>query len=299
MVFRHSDNEFFMTAARPNLGYFADLIGRLQVEIEDVSDQYGILAIQGPRSREILSDLTGDIAGLRYFQHTETKVAGSPVTVSRTGYTGDLGFEVTVPRDQALTVLDAILEAGSAYGLRPFGEDALMMLRIEAGLPLIDVDFNNSRLVFTDHDRVTPQELGLGWMLKGVDGDRAFIGRDSIVAELRDGTSRWSTVGIVADWQEWDRLYRDAGLLPEKDEQPLGWESMLYDADGSHIGYATAFMYSPVLQRHIGMARVRPEHAAIDSEVHLETTINHHNTTVLARTAKMPLFNPERKTSTP
>ncbi len=72
------------------------------------------------------------------------------------------------------------------------------MLRIEAGLPLIDVDFNNSRLVFTDHDRVTPKELGLGWMLKGVDGDRAFIGRDSIVAELRDGTSRWSTVGIVA-----------------------------------------------------------------------------------------------------
>ena len=299
VVFRHSDNEFFMTAARPNLGYLSDLIGRLQVEIEDVSDQYGILAIQGPRSREILSHLTGDIAGLRYFQHTETKVAGSPVTVSRTGYTGDLGFEVTVPRDEALTVLDAILETGSDYGLRPFGEDALMMLRIEAGLPLIDVDFNNSRLAFTDHDRVTPQELGLGWMLKGVDGDRAFIGRDSIVAELRDGTSRWSTVGIVADWQEWDRLYREAGLLPEKNEQPLGWESMLYDADGSHIGYATAFMYSPVLQRHIGMARVRPEHAAIDSEVHLETTINHHNTTVLARTAKMPLFNPERKTSTP
>ena len=299
VVFRHSDNEFFMTAARPNVGYLSDLIGRLQVEIEDVSDQYGILAIQGPRSRELLSELTGDIAGLRYFQHTETKVAGSSVTVSRTGYTGDLGFEVTVPRDEALTVLDAILETGSAYGLRPFGEDALMMLRIEAGLPLIDVDFNNSRLVFTDHDRVTPKELGLGWMLKGVDGDRAFIGRDSIVAELRDGTSRWSTVGIVADWQEWDRLYREAGLLPEKDEQPLGWESMLYDADGSHIGYATAFMYSPVLQRHIGMARVRPEHAAIDSEVHLETTINHHNTTVLARTAKMPLFNPERKTSTP
>ncbi len=244
--------------------------------------------------------LTDDIAGLRYFQHTETKVAGSAVTVSRTGYTGDLGFEVTVARDQALDVLDAILEAGSAYGLRPFGEDALMMLRIEAGLPLIDIDFQNSRLVFTDHDRVTPQELGLGWMLKGVlDGDRPFIGRNAIVKELQDGTSRWSTVGIVADWQDWDRLYRDAGLLPEKNENPLDWESVLYDAEGGHIGYATAFMYSPVLQRHIGMARVRPEYAEVGSEVHLETTINHHNTTVLARTARMPLFNPERKTSTP
>jgi aminomethyltransferase len=299
VVFRHSDNEFFMTAARPNLGYFTDLIGRLQVEIEDVSDDYGILAVQGPRSRELLSVLTGDIGGLRYFEHTETKVAGSPVIVSRTGYTGDLGFEVTVPRDQALGVLDAILEVGSAYGLRPFGEDALMMLRIEAGLPLIDVDFNNSRLVFTDHDRVTPQELGLGWMLKGVDGDRAFIGRNSIVAELRDGTSRWATVGLVVDWQDWDRLYREAGLLPEKDERPLDWESVIYDANGKQIGYATAFMYSPVLQRHIGMARLRPKHAPVGTELHVETTINHHNTTVLARTAKMPLFNPERKTSTP
>ena len=139
------------------------------------------------------------------------------------------------------------------------------MLRIEAGLPLIDVDFHNSRLVFTDHDRVTPQELGLGWMLKGVDGDRPFIGRDAIVAELRDGTSRWSTVGIVADWQDWDRLYRDAGLLPEKNEHPLDWESVLYDDEGDQIGYATAFMYSPVLQRHIGMARVRPEHAEVGS----------------------------------
>ena len=300
VVFRHSDNEFFMTSARPNLGYLSDLIGRLQVEIEDVSDDYGILALQGPKSRDLLSVLTDDIAGLRYFQHTETKVAGSAVTVSRTGYTGDLGFEVTVARDQALDVLDAILEAGSAYGLRPFGEDALMMLRIEAGLPLIDIDFQNSRLVFTDHDRVTPQELGLGWMLKGVlDGDRPFIGRNAIVKELQDGTSRWSTVGIVADWQDWDRLYRDAGLLPEKNENPLDWESVLYDAEGGHIGYATAFMYSPVLQRHIGMARVRPEYAEVGSEVHLETTINHHNTTVLARTARMPLFNPERKTSTP
>ena len=182
------------------------------------------------------------------------------MTVSRTGYTGDLGFEVTVPRDQALDVLDAILEAGSAYGLRPFGEDALMMLRIEAGLPLIDIDFQNSRLVFTDHDRVTPQELGLGWMLKGVlDGDRPFIGRDAIVEELQerhvalvDGGHRRRLAGLGP------ALPRRRAA-PEKDENPLDWESMLYDAEGGHIGYATAFMYSPVLQRHIGMARVRPE----------------------------------------
>jgi len=299
VAFRHSDNEFFMTAARPNLGFFQDLAGRLDVEITDVSDDYGVLAVQGPRSRAVLAELTGDIAGLRYFEHTETKIGKAVVTVSRTGYTGDLGYEVAVPSDHALEVLDALLAAGDGHGIRPFGEEALMMLRIEAGLPLIDVDFHNSRLVFTDHDRVTPQELGMGWMLRGIDDDRAFVGRDAIRRELADGTSRWATVGLVVDWEDWNRLYREAGLLPEKNEQPLGWESMLYDATGNHIGYATAFMYSPVLQRHIGMARVLPAHSATGSELHLETTINHHNTTVLARTARMPLYNPERKTATP
>jgi len=299
VAFRHSDNEFFMTAARPNLGFFQDLAGRLDVEITDVSDDYGVLAVQGPRSRAVLAELTGDIAGLRYFEHTETKIGKAAVTVSRTGYTGDLGYEVAVPSDHALEVLDALLAAGDGHGIRPFGEEALMMLRIEAGLPLIDVDFHNSRLVFTDHDRVTPQELGMGWMLRGIDDDRAFVGRDAIRRELADGTSRWATVGLVVDWEDWNRLYREAGLLPEKNEQPLGWESMLYDATGNHIGYATAFMYSPVLQRHIGMARVLPAHSATGSELHLETTINHHNTTVLARTARMPLYNPERKTATP
>ncbi len=299
VVFRHADNEFFLTSARPQLGYLSDLSGRLEVEITDVTEDFGILALQGPRARHVLAGLTGDIAALRYFQHCETKIDGAPVTVSRTGYTGDLGYEITVGADQALVVLEAILAAGTDQGLRPFGEEALMMLRIEAGLPLVGVDFHNSRLVFTDHDRVTPQELGLGWMLRGLDDDRAFIGRDAIRRELTEGTSRWATVGLVVDWQDWDRLHRDAGLLPQKDEQPLAWESMLYDDAGEQIGYATAFMYSPVLQRHIGMARVPTALAEPGSELQLELTINHHTTKVLARTARLPLFNPERKTATP
>ncbi len=139
----------------------------------------------------------------------------------------------------------------------------------------------------------------MGWMLRGIDGDRSFVGRDAIRRELADASSRWTTVGIVADWQHWDSLYRDAGLLPPKDERPLPYESVLYDDNRAQVGYATAFMYSPVLQRHIGLARVRPDLAAPGTEVHLEVTVNHRNTTVLARTAKLPLFNPERKTANP
>lgn len=300
VVFRHSAQEFLLTAARPALGWFADHGRHLRVDLEDVSDDYGMLAVQGPKSRTVLAELTDGVNDLGYFDHAPAKIGSVPVTVSRTGYTGDLGFEITVPADEAVDVLDAVLDAGRPHGLRPFGEEALMMLRIEAGLALVDVEWHNSRLAWTDADRVTPKELGMGWMLRGVREDhRAFIGRDAIRRELQDGTSRWATVGLVVDWEDWDRLYRGAGLLPPKDPHPLPYEVMLRDDDGAEVGYATAFMYSPVLQRHIGMGRVRPDLAAPDTPVRVELTINHHTVTVAARTARLPLFNPARKTARP
>jgi aminomethyltransferase len=115
--------------------------------------------------------------------------------------------------------------------------------------------------------------------------------------ELIEGTSRWAAVGIVVEWDAWDRLYRNAGLLPPKSEHPWPYEAMLYDRDGNNAGYCTSFVYSPVLQRHIGLARVRPDQAEPGTEVHLELAINHHNTTVDARTTKLPFFNPARKTA--
>ena len=298
VVFRHSDNEFFLTAAEPNLGYLSDLVGRLDVQIEDVSDAYGMLAVQGPRLREILAKLTPEVDQLAFFDHTDAKIGPAPVTISRTGYTGDLGFEIRVGADQALQVLDAVIEAGDGYGFRPFGEQALLMTRIEAGLVLINVEFFSSRFAYTDHERVTPRELGFGWMLRGIDADdRPFIGRSAIRREVADKTSRWSSVGLVVDWQDYDRLYNTAGLIPPKDETPLDYESMLYDSEGARIGYATSLMYSPVLQRHIAMARVRPDLAAVGTRVNLELTINHEYRTVGADVARLPLFKPERKTA--
>ena len=314
VVFRHSATDFLLTTARPSLGWFADLARRHDVELEDVSDNQAMLAVQGPRSRAALSTLAPEAAQLRFFEHTQAKIAGSPVTLSRTGYTGDLGFELTVEAEHALDVLDAVLEAGRVHGIRPFGEEALMMLRIEAGLPLVDVEWTNSRLAFTDDQRVTPTELGMGWMLRDVtDGDRAFVGRDAIRRELASRTSRWASVGVVVDWEAWDRVHHEAGLLVPKDEHPLPYESLLYDtaaddqtdtvvAGGARgrspgaAGYVTSFLYSPVLQRHVGLARVRPDLAAPGSTAHLEIAISHHNTTVPVQTAALPLFRPARKT---
>ena len=119
------------------------------------------------------------------------------MTVSRTGFTGDLGYELRIPADDALPVLDAVMEAGEPHRMRPFGDQALNMLRIEAGLPLIGVEFTSSRYAFNDHDRFTPDELGFGWLLKGIDDEtRPFVGRRAILAERANGTSRWKTVGL-------------------------------------------------------------------------------------------------------
>jgi aminomethyltransferase len=178
-----------------------------------------------------------------------------------------------------------------------------MMLRIEAGLSLINVEFTSARYAFTDAERFTPKELGFGWML-GKDGsalgeDRPFVGRRAIERELREATSRWATVGLWVDWQEYARLHTERGLLVPKDETPVAWESMLYggpDRD-ERVGYATSLMYSPVLQRHIAIARVRPEHAAKGSTVHLEVTVDHEYLSVPATTDRLPLYNPPRKTS--
>jgi glycine cleavage system aminomethyltransferase T len=133
-------------------------------------------------------------------------------------------------------------------------------------------------------------------MLRGIeDAGRPVLGRSAIRRELAEQSSRWATVGLLVDWREYDRLHRDAGLIPPKDETPLDYESMLYDDAGERVGYATSLMYSPVLQRHIAMARVRPDLGAVGTRVQLELTINHEYKAVGADVGRLPLFNPERK----
>ncbi|QIG44432.1 aminomethyl transferase family protein [Nocardioides anomalus] len=296
VVFRHGQDEFLLTAARPALSWFEELGAGLQVELEDVTDDFGMLAVQGPRSRAVLGALAPEVQGLTYFDHVNTKIADTEVTLSRTGYTGDLGYELTVPADSATDVLDAVLEAGRDHSIRPFGEEALMTLRIEAGLALIDVEWHDARLAFSDADRVTPKELGWGWMLGGVrNGERRFVGSEAIRRELEQGTSRWATTGIVVDWADWDRLHREAGLFPPKSEHPLPYESLVLDDERREVGYCTSFVYSPVLQQHIGIARVRPDLSTPGTDLRLELAINHHNTTVRVRTTRMPFFDPPRK----
>jgi glycine cleavage system T protein (aminomethyltransferase) len=298
VVLRLAADEYLLTSAEPNLAYFQDLVGRENVEIDEVSEDYGVLAVQGPKSREILASLAPKVAKLEYFGLTTAKVGGAAVTVSRTGYTGDLGYEVWTRADDALRVWDAVWEAGRGRNVIPFGLTALSMARIEAGLLLLDVDFRSSRFAWTDAHRSTPMELGLGWMFRTLESDdRAFIGRDAIRREIAGRTSRWKTMGLVFDWQDFDRHFNAAGLIPPKDHTPIHDEYYVYDDDGRQLGYATSQMYSPVLQRHIALARLPLDIATPGCRVKVELAVNHRYEYFDADVARLPLFNPERRTT--
>jgi aminomethyltransferase len=300
------EQEFLLTAAEPNLAYFEALTGSLDVALEDVSEEWGILSVQGPRSRDLLTAVAPGAASLGYFDVQRMKVANVPVIVSRTGYTGDLGYEIWVPAADALKVWDAVWDVSRGQGMIPFGMTALYMARIEAGLLLLDVDFHSSRFAWTDADRSTPIELGLGWMFRdlaanGANGalgtnGRAFIGRDAIRRELEGKTSRWRLTGLVVDWRDYDRIYAEAGLIPPKDHTPIQDEYYVYDDALNQLGYATSQMYSPMLQRHIALARV-PLDMAPGSRVKLEAGVRHRYEYFDANVARLPLFNPPRRTA--
>jgi aminomethyltransferase len=298
VVLRLAPDEFVLTAAEPNLAYFEGLVGRLDVAIEEVSDDWAVLAVQGPRSRDILAPLAPVVAALPYFGVGDATIGGISVRVSRTGYTGDLGYELWIPSDDAVAVWDAVWDASRGRGVVPFGLTALYMARIEAGLVLLDVDFHSSRFAWTDEDRTTLIELGLGWMVRALESDdREVIGRDAIRRELADRTSRWKLSGLVVDWRDYDRIYDRAGLIPPKDHTPIQDEYYIYDDELNQLGYATSQMYSPMLQRHIALARVPLDRSAPGSRVKLEMAVNHRYEYFDAYVTRTPLFNPERRTA--
>jgi aminomethyltransferase len=298
VVFRTAENAYLLTCAEPNLAYLTGWVGRHRVSIEDVSEASAVLAIQGPKSREILECLAPAVRDLPYFGLASASIAGASVQVSRTGYTGDLGYELWIPAEHAVAVWDAVTEASRGRGVIPFGMVALYMARIEAGLLLLDVDFDSSRYAWTDANRSTLVELGLGWMVRDLGGDdRRFVGRAALERELRDKTSRWKLTGLVLDWQDYDRHYDAAGLIPPKDHTPVQDEYYVYDDAGTQLGYATSLMYSPMLQRHIALARVPLDRTKSGSRVKLELPVNHRYEYFDAAVTRLPLYNPDRRTA--
>jgi glycine cleavage system T protein (aminomethyltransferase) len=291
-VARLEAHTFRMTAADPNLRWLQDNAVGLEVTIEDASEAIAALALQGPSSRVILEQHV-DVSGLSFSRLTTGEIRGIPVTVTRTGYTGDLGFELWVSRDQALAVWDALIETGTPYGVTPAGMLALDVARIEAGLMLIEVDYVPARKALIESQASSPFELDLGWAVNLE--KEAFVGRQALAAEAAR-PPQWRFVGIEIEWEAFERVYAEVGLAPRVPQAAWRTSVPIY-AGGEQAGYATSGGWSPLLKKYIALAHLRSAWAAPGAQLEIEITVEHRRRRAAARVVKKPFFNPERKRS--
>ncbi|HVT40833.1 MAG TPA: aminomethyltransferase family protein [Gemmatimonadaceae bacterium] len=291
-ISRLDERHYRMTSADPGLRWLWQNAVGMDVTIDDVSDSTAALALQGPSARVILEQLTQtDLAHLKYFRLTPAVARGIPITISRTGYTGDLGYEIWLDARHALPLWDALVEAGAPYGITPAGILALDMARIEAGLMLLDVDYVSARRALIEGQKSSPFELNLAWTVKLE--KRAFVGRDALAAEHARGAA-WQFVGVEVSWDSLERLYAEVGLPPRLPSAAWRTSVPLY-ADGTQVGYATSGCWSPLLKKYIALAHVTSRHAQAGAPLEMEITVEHHRKRASARVTPTPFFNPERK----
>src|SRR5512143_2024018 len=213
-IARLAEDRFRMTSADPNLRWLTMNAVGLKVGITEVTDRLAALSFQGPNTRSILNGCCAEtVDGLKYFRVMPNKIDGIDVTVSRTGYTGDLGYEIWIEAAHALRVWDALMAAGRGYGIVPVGILAMDMARVEAGLFMIEVDYTSTSHAWIEAQKSTPFELGLDWAVS-LEKRGYFVGRRALEREKRQG-SAWKLMGLEVQWNGLERHFDDVGLPPQ------------------------------------------------------------------------------------
>jgi aminomethyltransferase len=296
-ITRLEENTYRWTAADPSLRWFRQNALGLEVEIEDISEKVAALALQGPTSGRLLKKIAdAGIENLQYFRVTHGVIAGVPVDISRTGYTGDLGYEIWIPWNDAVQVWDAIMSGGREFDVKPAGMLALDVARVEAGLLLIEVDYISSKKALISSQKYSPFELNLGRMVH-LEKEH-FIGRSALVAEQRAGGPARRLVGLEIDWTEVERIYEKYDLAP----QAPGTASRVavpVSSGAVQVGKATTTTWSPTLKKMIALASVHSEYALPGARLQLEYTVEAVRHQVSAKVVPLPFFNPPRKSATP
>jgi len=295
-ITRLAENTYRWTAADPSLRWFRQNALGLDVSIEDISEKVAALALQGPTSAKLLQQAAeADIAPLKYFRVTHGKIAGVDVDISRTGYTGDLGYEIWIPWNEGVKVWDALVAAGRQFDLHPAGMLALDVARIEAGLLLIEVDYISSKKALIESQKYTPYELVFGKMVH-LDKEH-FVGRSALTEESGRSAKR-HLVGLEIEWNDIERLYDAAGLAPQVPSTASRVAVPVY-VEGKQVGKATSTTWSPTLKKMIALASVASEHAATGTRLEMELTVEAVRQIVGAKIVPLPFFNPPRKMATP
>jgi aminomethyltransferase len=293
-VSRLDDQLYRWTAAEPNLRWLSVNAHGLDVKIEEITERTAALALQGPESRAILeacAQTAKPLSALKYFRVTPAKIGGIPVEISRTGYTGDLGYEIWVDAGSAEPLWDTLMEAGRPYDITPTGMLALDVARIEAGLILLDVDYVSAKKALIPSQKYTPGEIGLGRL---VHLEKApFIGQAALIEDARQGPAR-QLVGLEIDWDGLERLYDEAGLPPQLPTTASRVSVPVY-AGERQVGRVTSSTWSPTLKKMIALASVASASAAVGNELEMEWTVDHQRKRVDATVTKLPFFDPPRK----
>ncbi len=292
-VTRLAEQHYRLTGNGPLCAWLTRYSDGFDVEIEDTTEAYGALALQGPLSRAILQKVTDNaVEKLRFFRSKSSAIGGIPVVISRTGYTGDLGYEVWVGRDDAIAVWDHLIGAGKEYRLQPAGLDAMDVTRIEAGFVLCGVDYFPAQHCLLDSRKSSPYEIGLGW---AVNLDREpFVGQQALRDELERG-SVWKKVGIEYDWGEYETLLEGYGLPPQVGSGAWRDAVPLYDLRERQIGQATSGAWSPLLKKNLALATLKSDHAEPGTRIRVEVTVEYERRTVGATVVSTPFFDPPRK----
>jgi len=291
-VSRLGEQEYRWTAAEPTLRWIRGNALGLDASVEDVSERTAALALQGPTSRDILRACAeADVDGLKYFRVARGTIAGIPVEISRTGYTGDLGYEIWVEAGRAEPLWDALMAAGRPYDITPTGILALDVARIEAGLILLDVDYVSAKKALIPSQKYSPYEIGLGRLLS-LDKP-PYIGQEALRREAAQGAPR-QLVGLDVDWDELERLYDQAGLPPQLPAAASRAAVPVY-RDGTQVGKATSTTWSPTLKKLIALASVTRNASAPGSRLRMELTVEHKREQVGVTVAQLPFFDPPRK----
>ncbi|HSE12292.1 MAG TPA: aminomethyltransferase family protein [Rudaea sp.] len=292
-ISRLADDRFRLTSAEPSLRWLAMNAIGMDVTVTEVTDQVAALSLQGPKSRAILNRVCKKpLDKLKYFRLAENALAGVPVTISRTGYTGDLGYEIWMDAAHALAVWDALIAAGNDYGIVPCGILAMDMARVEAGLFMIDVDYTATNHAWIAGQKSTPFELGLGWAVN-LDKAGYFVGRKALEREHKEG-SVWKMVGLEVDWVGLEKLYAEVGLPPQIPAMAMRG-SLPIKKEGKQVGYASTSTWSPVLKKYIALAHVQRPHFELGTQLGLEVTVEHHRRYAPAMVVKLPFYEPEWK----
>ena len=290
-----ADGSYFWTAAEPQHGWLEAAGEGLNATIEDLTEKLCALSLQGPHARDVLSAAVGrDMSDLPFFGRADVTIGGTAVGISRTGYSGDLGYELWMPFDEALPVWDALIKSGEDYTLRVAGMEALDVARLEAGLIMAGVDYHSSRTARHPSLAVSPYEIGMDRL---VDLDKpAFIGKRALMNEVAAGGPATRLVGLELDLNVFEDAYLDLGYPIE---HPLrAWRHVTpLTRKGETIGRATSGTFSPLLKRSIALGFLPVKHADVGSTVGIEWQIEETRQTIPATVVTLPFLDLPRKRS--